>query len=152
MKRTATILIIAAVGAAVLMGMVSGQTKNDALRKAGLSAETRAAILSVGDDVRKLEKSHQNYVRSAEELSGLYAKLSAKAREVARLAEGALASGGQGKLFEAVREMRELQQRFDKRFSTLQKEMQEDDKYYQTLSGVMKTKHDTAKAAINNIR
>ncbi len=132
--------------------MSAGQTQNDALRKSGLSAETRAAILSIGDDVGKLEKSHQKHVRAAEEVSDLYAKLSAKIREVYALSKGAQSSGVRDKLLAAIREMWELQQRCDEQFHALQKEMQESGRQYGMFYNALKVRHDTIMTVINNLR
>ena len=152
MKRAATILAIAIIGTGVLAIGARSQTKNDALRKAGLSAEARAAILTVGDDVRKLEKSHQNYVKAAERVGDLFAKLSEKAKEVAQLAGAAEKSRSQERLFKAILEMQKMQQSFNAQFLALQNDMQKENRQYTMVSNIMKTKHDTAKAAINNIR
>jgi hypothetical protein len=154
MKRAQTILAIAVIGAAILAIGARSQTKNDALRQAGLSAEARAAILTVGDDVRKLEKSHQNYVKAAEELSGLFAKLSEKAKEVGALSAATQRSPGksQDELFKAILEMQKMQESFNIQFLALQNDMQKENRQYTMVSNIMKTKHDTSKAAIRNIR
>lgn len=86
MKRTPVIIAVVIVIGGALMSAGRGQSRNEVLQKAGLSAEARAAILTVGDDVRKLEKSHEGYVKAAGELDGLYAKLARKAQDVSRLA------------------------------------------------------------------
>lgn len=154
MKRAQAILAMAIIGAGIPAIGVGSQTKSDALRKSGLSAEARAAILTIGEDVRELEKSHQNYVKAAEELSGLYAKLSEKAKEVGALTAAAQRSPGtsQGELFQAAREMQKMQQSFNMQFLALQNDMQKENRQYTMISNVMKTKHDTAKNAINNVR
>lgn len=152
MKRAQAILAIVVISAGALAIGARSQTKNDALRKAGLSAEARAAILTVGDDVRKLEKSHQNYVKAAERVSDLFAKLSEKAKEAAQLAGAAEKSRSQERLFKAILEMQKMQQSFNTQFLALQNEMQKENRQYTMVSNIMKTKHDTAKAAINNIR
>jgi septal ring factor EnvC (AmiA/AmiB activator) len=144
----------AAVLAAAVIGDGRSQSRDEILQKAGLSAEARAAIITVGDDVRKLDKSHQAYVDAAQGLDALYVKLQQKVREVARLAseaEKADASRRQ-KLLEAVREMAEMSQSFNIQYLDLQKQMQDENRRYTLVSNIMKTKHDTAKAAINNIR
>lgn len=152
MKRTQAILAIAVISAGALAIGAWSQTKNDVLRKAGLSAEARAAILTVGDDVRKLEKSHQNYVKAAERVCDLFAKLSQKAEEVAKLAGAAEKSRSQERLFKAIQEMQKMQESFNVQFLALQNGMQKEHRQYTMVSNIMKTKHDTAKAAINNIR
>ena len=48
--------------------------------------------------------------------------------------------------------MQEMNQTFNLQYLQLQQEMQGENRKFTTLSNIMKTKHDTAKATINNIR
>lgn len=154
MKRIPFILAAAVCCVGVFMSGGTSQSRNAVPQKAGLSADARAAILTVGDDVRKLEKSHENYVTTAKELDGLYIKLLQKAREVSRLAVEAQKARGQAldKLFKAAEEMQEMSQSFNLQYLTLQQNMQQENRQFTLVSNIMKTKHDTAKNAINNVR
>lgn len=154
MKRMPVILAATVFCAVVFMSGGTSQSRNAALQKAGLSADARAAILTVGDDVRKLEKSHENYVKAAGELDSLYIKLLQKAREVSQLAVEAQKTRGQAldKLFKATGEMQEMSQSFNLQYLSLQQNMQQENRQFTLVSNIMKTKHDTAKNAINNIR
>ncbi len=154
MKRICFVLAAAVCGIGVFMSGGTSQSRNTVLQKAGLSADARAAILTVGDDVRKLEKSHENYVATAKELDGHYIKLLQKAREVSRLADEAQRARGQAldKLFKAAEEMQEMSQSFNLQYLALQQTMQQENRQFALISNIMKTKHDTAKSAINNVR
>jgi hypothetical protein len=154
MKRIPAILATAVLCVGVFMSGGTSQSRNAALQKAGLSADARAAILTVGDDVKKLEKSHENYVKAAGELDGLYIKLLQKSREVSRLSVEARKTRGQAldKLFKATEEMQEMSQSFNLQYLGLQQAMQDENRRFTLVSNIMKTKHDTAKNAINNIR
>jgi hypothetical protein len=154
MKRIPVILAAAVFCFGVFMSGGTIRSRNAVLQKAGLSADARAAILTVGDDVRKLEKSHENYVKAAGELDGLYLKLLRKAREVSRLAVEAQKTRGQalGRLFKATGEMQEMSQSFNLQYLSLQQNMQDENRRFTLVSNIMKTKHDTAKNAINNVR
>jgi hypothetical protein len=154
MKRTPVIPVITVVFLGALMSGVKGQSRNNVLQKAGLTAEARAAILTVGDDVRKLEKSHEGCIKAAGELAGLYTKLVGKVQEVSRLAAEAQKTRGQAldKLFKATGEMQEMSQSFNLQYLGLQQNMQDENRRFTLVSNIMKTKHDTAKNAINNIR
>jgi hypothetical protein len=55
-------------------------------------------------------------------------------------------------LLSAARQMQELNMSFNMQYLMLQQKMQEDNRQFTTLSNIMKTKHDTAKNAINNVR
>jgi len=154
LKRIPVILAVAIVFVGVRMSGGTSQSRNEVLQKAGLSAEARAAIITIGDDVRKLEKSHENFVKATGELEGLYAKLVSKVQEVSRLAAEAQKTRGQAleKLFKATEQMQEMSQSFNLQYLTLQQNMQQENRRFTLVSNIMKTKHDTAKNAINNIR
>lgn len=51
-----------------------------------------------------------------------------------------------------TKDMQEMQMSFSMQYLQLQDKMQNENRQYTTLSNVMKTKHDTAKATINNVR
>jgi hypothetical protein len=154
MKRIPVILAATVCCVGIFMSSGTGQSRNTVLQKAGLTADARAAILTVGDDVRKLEKSHENYVKAAGELDDLYIKLLRKSQEVSRLAVEAQKTRGQAldKLFKATGEMQEMSQGFNLQYLNLQQNMQDENRRFTLVSNIMKTKHDTAKNAINNIR
>jgi len=154
MKRIPLTLavVVASLGIAQSPGL--GQSRNTVLQKAGLSAEAREAILTVGDDVRKLDKSHEGYVKASHEIDGLIAKLMKNVREVSRLAAEAEKTGSAQSeaLRQAIEDMTKMSQSFNIQYLDLQKQMQDENRRYTLVSNIMKTKHDTAKSAINNIR
>jgi hypothetical protein len=51
-----------------------------------------------------------------------------------------------------MRSFQEMNMSFNMQYLALQEKMQADNRQFSTLSNVMKTKHDTAKNAINNVR
>lgn len=51
-----------------------------------------------------------------------------------------------------TKEMQEMQMSFSMQYLQLQDKMQNENRQYTTISNVMKTKHDTAKSTINNVR
>jgi hypothetical protein len=61
-------------------------------------------------------------------------------------------AGGGWDLLQAQRAMQENSQSFQLQYLKLQEDMQRESREYNTLSNVMKARHDSAKAAINNIR
>jgi hypothetical protein len=154
MKRFPVILSMAIVFSGISWSPGGGQSRNEVLQKAGLPAEARAAILTVGDDVKKLDRSHEAFVKAAGELDGLYARLVSKVREVSGLAAEAEkdSAGRLTALLEAIEGLTEMTQSFNIRHLDLQKQMQDENRRYTLVSNIMKTKHDTAKAAINNVR
>ena len=65
-----------------------------------------------------------------------------------------MAAGGdrQAQLMMATREMQEMNMSFNLQYLQLQEKMQQENRSFTSISNVMKTKHDTAKASINNVR
>lgn len=59
--------------------------------------------------------------------------------------------GGPGDLLEATRALQQEARSFNLQYLQLQENMQRESREFQALSNVMKVKHDSAKAAINNI-
>ena len=69
----------------------------------------------------------------------------------AATAPGRSTAGGSGDVVEATRALQQEAQSFNLQYLQLQENMQRDSREFQALSNVMKVKHDSAKAAINNI-
>jgi hypothetical protein len=65
---------------------------------------------------------------------------------------GVSATGGPTDMMTAAKQMQELNMSFNMQYLMLQQKMQADNRQFTTLSNIMKTKHDTAKNAINNVR
>jgi hypothetical protein len=61
------------------------------------------------------------------------------------------ATGGDGDLLEATRALQQQSQSFNLEYLQLQESMQRQSREFTALSNVMKVKHDTAKAAIDNV-
>ena len=66
---------------------------------------------------------------------------------------GAAAGGdGQSQLLNATKQMQETQMSFNLQYLQLQSQMQHENRSYTAVSNIMKTKHDTVKNSISNIR
>ena len=55
-------------------------------------------------------------------------------------------------MFMATKELQEMNQSFNLQYLNMQQEMQSENRKFTALSNVMKTKHDTAKSMIQNVR
>jgi hypothetical protein len=55
-------------------------------------------------------------------------------------------------LLNATKNMQEMAQSFNLQYLQLQEKMQAENRSFSTVSNVMKTKHDTAKSSISNVR
>lgn len=106
-------------------------------------------VNDMGQDLKTLDRSHDSFRASATKIGVLYESLSQKVGEIGQLAaQGA----SQDQLLAATKEMQEMNQSFSLQYLQLQQKMQADNRKFTTLANVMKTKHDTAKNAINNVR
>ncbi|HET6714411.1 MAG TPA: hypothetical protein VFI59_11970 [Actinomycetota bacterium] len=73
--------------------------------------------------------------------------------DLATLAElSASIQDAQAEFVRALIEMQEMQMSFNLRYLQLQNSMQEDSRRFTALSNIMKTKHETVKNMIGNIR
>ena len=59
---------------------------------------------------------------------------------------------GQSQLLDATKSMQETQMSFNIQYLQLQNQMQHENRSYTAISNIMKTKHDTVKNSISNIR
>jgi hypothetical protein len=57
-----------------------------------------------------------------------------------------------GQLMQATQNMQETQMSFNLQYLQLQDSMQNDNRQFTMVSNIMKTKHDTVKNSISNIR
>jgi hypothetical protein len=71
-------------------------------------------------------------------------------RQSERAAE--LAGEGQAALFASTKQMQEMQMSFNLQYLQLQSQMQHEKRSYTAISNIMKTKHDTVKNSISNVR
>ena len=67
-------------------------------------------------------------------------------------AQGGGAPGSQQDLLNQTKGMQEMAQSFNLQYLQLQEKMQSENRSFSTVSNVMKTKHDTAKSSISNVR
>ncbi len=72
-------------------------------------------------------------------------------RELRSAAPPALAGGGQDAQMQEMFAMQKQSQAFNLQYLNLQTELQDDNRRFSTLTNLMKVRHDTMKAAINNM-
>ena len=115
------------------------------------------------ENLAQLEKIHENTVQLFDKLSSLSSELAKKAGAVGKIAgqnngknsglSGAQSngSGSQG-LMQATQQMQEAQMSFNLQYLRLQEQMQNDSRQFTAVSNILKTKHDTVKNTISNIK
>lgn len=65
---------------------------------------------------------------------------------------GTSSSDSFNQMMDATRQMSEFQASFNLQYLQLQEKIQTDTRQFNLISNIMKTKHDAAKAAVNNVR
>jgi len=113
-------------------------------------AEALKALNESESSLADLENIHGKTVELSEKMFGIYSALNKKVTEVARLAGQSGTSLSQ--LAQATKEMQEMSQSFNLQYLMLQQQMQSENQQFTTISNVLKTKHDTARNSISNIR
>jgi uncharacterized protein YcgI (DUF1989 family) len=114
--------------------------------KATLTQEVEASQVAHSN----LDDSHAQGSRLEEQL---IQRVDAFGQEVADfLALVAAGGSSQDQLLNATKQMQETQMSFNMQYLQLQSQMQHENRSYTAISNIMKTKHDTVKNSISNIR
>lgn len=109
-----------------------------------------ASLFTVNGDqtVKILERALVTFASQDIEALALYVVNTGRA-----VARGAAAGGdGQALLNAATKEMQESQMAFNLQYLQLQEKMKEENASYTRISNIMKSKHDTVKNSISNVR
>ena len=97
-----------------------------------------------------LDDTHAHSARLEEQL---IQRVNDFGQEVADFLTLVAAGGsGQAQLLDATKQMQETQMSFNLQYLQLQSQMQHENRAYTAVSNIMKTKHDTVKNSISNIR
>ncbi len=96
----------------------------------------------------ELEKKLRRYDSSMRAMSDALKKWEQQADAVGTSAGG----NSQNQLLSATKQMQETQMSFNLQYLQLQSQMQHENRAYTAISNIMKTKHDTVKNSISNIR
>ena len=96
----------------------------------------------------EMEVRHRNVVAAADSIGALFGALSERVTEVAHLTRNQEA----GALARAIHTLQESNVSFNLQYLQLQQRMQNESRRFTLLSNIMKTKHDTAKNVVQNIR
>jgi predicted ribosome quality control (RQC) complex YloA/Tae2 family protein len=139
-----------------LQVVVAQQRPGAALAPIRSRADLTQAISQIQDDLAALDRSHQAYREAAEKLASLSSTLAAKAAAVTKAAAAVNPANPDRStvkaLLDATRQMQETQMSFNLQYLQLQNQMQNENRSYTAVSNIMKTKHDTVKNSISNIR
>src|SRR5262249_36813073 len=113
------------------------------------AAEVRRALEAIdgaAEDADAMRQLWSRLVDQNAQMADLYQKLSGAVAAL-RVREAM-----QPNLLDAIKQMQEMQMSFNLQYLQLQSQMQQENRVFTTVSNIMKTKHDTAKNSISNIR
>jgi predicted O-linked N-acetylglucosamine transferase (SPINDLY family) len=119
-------------------------------------ADMSSAVDQIQADLATLNQHHEDYRKAAEKLAGLYASLNQKAEAVVKAAQviksDKSSSSSVSQLLTATQQMQETQMSFNLQYLQLQEQMQNENRQFTLLSNIMKTKQDTMKNSISNLK
>jgi hypothetical protein len=117
-------------------------------------ADARAASLGELDaaarQLTEINGSHRALMDTNAKMTGVHSSLNEEVGEVCRIAQTSRVSPAEAA--RALNGLCELQVRGTLEYLELQRQIQSESRRFTTLGNAMKTRHDTAKAAINNVR
>lgn len=101
-------------------------------------------------NLAELAKHHSNLEESSRKVQEMYSALVRKIGELAAIA--ARSRTTDPPLLMSIKQLQEMSQSFNTQYLMLQEKISHENRQYSMLSNIMKSKHDTAKNSINNIR
>jgi len=135
-----------------LLGNVTA-AQQTATAVASTSASRTQAIQSLEESsngIQQLQQIHEKMIQMSEDQAKIYAALGKKIEDLSKLAGQKGTS--QAELMQATKNLQESQMSFNLQYLQLQNSMQNENRQFTMVSNVMKTKHDTAKNIISNIK
>lgn len=112
-------------------------------------AELVALIDSLNSDLAKMNACESKINQGYSTTASMGSSLAKSAQKVIGLVNS---NASRSTLVEATEQMQEAQMSFNLQYLQLQSQMQKENRSYTAISNIMKTKHDTAKNSISNIR
>ena len=107
------------------------------------------ALNASSSSLAKLVHIQQQMIQISEKQAKIYSQLTDKVSAISKL----VASGAsQNQLMQATQNMQEAQMSFNLQYLQLQNSMQNENRQFTMVSNIMKTKNDTAKNSIGNIK
>jgi hypothetical protein len=132
----------------------SQQPRQQAAPAASSTTASRAQAIQSLDEssssLQQLLEIHQKMMQMNEGQAKIFSALSKKVEDLSKLA--AQKGTSQAQLLQATKEMQETQMSFNLQYLQLQNSMQNENRQFTMISNIMKTKNDTAKNTISNIK
>jgi hypothetical protein len=118
-------------------------------------ADAVKAMTDVAASMDKQSETFTRYADAAQKVAGLYTSLDAQATKLAKLSAQCVhgcSKETQSQLDTATKDLQSAQMSFSAQYLQLQNQMQNENRQYSAVHNIMKTKHDTVKNSISNIR
>ena len=133
-------------------GIVPVENKITVQQFAKLSSEYE----QVQKGLKLLESQRLELVKKLKQHDSTFQIFNAKLEQWEQKTDAAIGnatgSNSQNQLLNATKQMQETQMSFNLQYLQLQSQMQHENRSYTAISNIMKTKHDTVKNSISNIR
>jgi hypothetical protein len=152
-RAFALLLVIFFTGIVAFSQQAPQQNTPAAAASPAASASRAQAMQSLDESSNSLQQLlqiHQKMVQMNEEQAKIYSALSKKVDDLSKLA--AQKGTSQADLLQATKNLQETQMSFNLQYLQLQNSMQNENRQFTMVSNIMKTKHDTVKNSISNIR
>lgn len=143
-------------------GAGSSSTGSRTAAPAGTRTQALQMVQGAESDLDVLRAHHDSVMVVAARMSELYVRLSQAVEATGELSEDLQAArrarrSGEvdriaGELDTELERLHEMNQSFSLQYLSLQQVIQQETRAFNLLSNVMKTKHESARNAINNIR
>jgi hypothetical protein len=154
MKKRLYIAPLTLLAGSLVLAQAGKQSAQPAGQTNSASSAAKSEALKTIDDLSanlaKLEDSHAKTIDLNVKMSDLFEKLRQKAADTAKLT--ANVKNLPPDLKQSLQSLQETQMSFNLQYLQLQNTMQNENRQFTMISNVMKTKHDTVKNSISNIR
>lgn len=142
----------ARVAAAALLLLLPAAAVGQRSEKAapGANAGAVQALDAVAAAEADVLASHERLMQGNAQLAKLFEALSARVRELSKVSTDK--GQASGDMMARMQQLQEMNQSFNLQYLALQENMQNESRRFSLLSNIMKTKHDTAKNSIGNLR
>ena len=118
-------------------------------QKPARPADALRVLDEIAAQQTQLDECHARMMQLNEKMAAVFSSLR---QQAAALATAASAGNSSSDLMQATKQMQETQMSFNLQYRQLQSQMQNENRQYTAISNIMKTKHDTVKNTISNIR
>ena len=142
----------------VLTAQITTAIKKLSTDQVSVFDKSEAEYLQVQSDLQKLEQQKKQLLEMMRSFNEEQKKVMNKVERLEKnynslgAVDIASAANSQGQLLNATKQMQETQMSFNLQYLQLQNQMQHENRSYTAVSNIMKTKHDTVKNSISNVR